>query len=85
MPAKPNSKFMALVKPNETLAAVVGKEPMPRTEITKKIWDYIKGHNLQDAKDKRMINADEKLKKLFGKDQIHMMSIAGVISKNIVK
>jgi len=76
---------MALVKPNETLAAVVGKEPMPRTEITKKIWDYIKGHNLQDAKDKRMINADEKLKKLFGKDQIHMMSIAGVISKNIVK
>lgn len=66
------------------LAAVVGAGPMPRSEVTKKIWEYIKGNNLQDSKDKRLINADEKLKKVFGgQAQVHMMKMAGLISKHL--
>lgn len=68
------------------LEAVVGKGPMPRSEITKKIWEYIKKHDLQDSKDRRNINADEKLKKVFGgKAQIGMMQMAKHVSANIVK
>jgi len=84
--AKTNSKFMAPVTPNDTLGAVVGAKPMPRTEIVKKIWAYIKKNNLQDKKNKRNINADEKLLKLFaGKKQVTMFDLATIISKNVKK
>jgi upstream activation factor subunit UAF30 len=84
--AKTNSKFMAPVTPNEALAAVVGAKPMPRTEIVKKIWVYIKKNSLQDKKNKRNINADEKLLKLFaGKKQVTMFDLATIISKNVKK
>lgn len=66
------------------LAEVVGKGPMPRSEVVSKIWVYIKGHNLQDPKDKRLINADEKLQKVFGGEKtVHMMKMAGHISKHL--
>ena len=81
--AKANSKFMAPITPNETLAAVVGAKPIPRTEIVKKLWVYIKKNNLQDKKNKRCINADEKLLKLFaGKQQVTMFDLAKIIGKN---
>ncbi len=79
-----NSKFMAPVKPNDKLAAIVGKNPLPRTEIVKKLWDYFKANGLQDAKNKRLINADAKLKPLFGKDQITMFEVGKIIANNIV-
>src|SRR4051812_38085559 len=66
---KPNAAFMAPLQPSNTLAEVIGNKPTPRTEIVKKIWDYIKKNNLQDKKNRRMINADGKLRPLFGKDQ----------------
>ncbi|MBP5286312.1 MAG: hypothetical protein J6Z08_00250 [Elusimicrobiales bacterium] len=80
---KTNSKFMAPVQPNDKLAAIVGNKPLPRTEIVKKLWDYFKANGLQDAKNKRCINADAKLKPLFGKDQITMFEVGGIVSKNI--
>lgn len=83
MPQKENSAFMKPLNVSEELAAVVGKGPMPRSEVTKKIWVYIKGNNLQDPKDKRNIIADEKLKKVFGKGEVHMMKMAGLISKHL--
>src|SRR6201998_1553869 len=63
---KPNAAFMKAMTPSSTLAAVVGSMPLPRTEVTKKIWDYIKKNKLQDAINRRMINADEKLRQVFG-------------------
>jgi len=84
--AKANSKFMAPVTPNDTLAAVIGAKPVPRTEIVKKLWVYIKKNNLQDKKNKRNINADEKLLKLFaGKKQVTMFDLATIIGKNVTK
>jgi len=80
--AKANSKFMAPIPPNATLAAVVGAKPMPRTEIVKKLWAYIKKNNLQDKKNKRNVNADDKLMPLFGKKQVTMFEIAKIIGKN---
>ncbi len=66
------------------LEAVVGQGPMPRSEVVSKIWVYIKSHNLQDPKDKKMINADEKLLKVFGGEKtVHMMKMAGHISKHL--
>ncbi len=65
------------------LEAVVGKGPMPRSEVTKNIWVYIKKHELQDPKDKRMILNDEKLKKIFGTPSVHMMKMAGAIGKHL--
>jgi len=82
---KPNAAFMAELKPSENLAAVIGDKPLPRTEIIKKIWDYIKEHKLQDEKNKRMINADAKLKKLFGADQVSMFDLAKIVSQNVSK
>src|SRR5438552_1000790 len=67
---KPNAAFMAPLNDSPVLAEVIGSKPLPRTEIVKKIWEYIKKNKLQDNKNKRMINADTKLKPLFGKDQI---------------
>ena len=80
---KPNAAFMAPLTPSATLAEVVGNKPMPRTEVIKKIWDYIKKNNLQDKKNRRMINADEKTKSLFGKDQISMFDLAKIVNKHV--
>lgn len=80
---KPNAAFMAALNPSSALAEVIGNKPMPRTEIVKKIWDYIKKNNLQDKKNRRMINADGKLKPLFAKDQISMFDLAKIVSKNV--
>ena len=80
---KPNAAFMAPLTPSTTLAEVVGTKPMPRTEVVKKIWDYIKKNNLQDAKNRRMINADAKLKPIFGKDQISMFELAKIVNKHV--
>jgi upstream activation factor subunit UAF30 len=80
---KPNAAFMAPLTPSATLGEVVGNKPMPRTEVVKKIWDYIKKNNLQDAKNRRMINADAKLKPIFGKDQISMFELAKIVNKHV--
>lgn len=82
---KPNAAFMAPLTVDATLAEVVGNKPLPRTEIIKKIWDYIKKNDLQDKTNKRMINADDKLKALFGgKQQISMFELAKVVNNHIV-
>ena len=66
------------------LAAIVGNGPMPRSEVVRKLWVYIKGNNLQDSKDRRIVNADEKLKKVFGGEaSVHMMKMAKHISKHL--
>jgi len=81
---KPNSALMKPVQPDETLAAVVGSEPLPRGELTKKIWDYIKKNKLQDEKDKRQINADDKLKAIFGgKKQVSMFEMTKLVSGHV--
>src|SRR5205085_4323898 len=80
---KPNPAFMAPLSVSPALAEVVGNKPMPRTEIVKKIWDYIKKNNLQDKANRRMINADAKLRPLFGKDQISMFELAKVVNKQV--
>jgi upstream activation factor subunit UAF30 len=79
----PNAAFMKAMTPSAILAAVIGATPAPRTEVTKKIWDYIKKHKLQDAMNRRMINADEKLKALFGRAQVSMFEMAGIINKHL--
>lgn len=82
--AKANAKFMAPLTPSAELAAVVGATPLPRTEIVKKMWEYIKKNGLQDAKNKRMINSDAKLAAIFeGKKQISMFDMSKYISKNV--
>ncbi len=79
-----NSKFMQPMKVSEDLAAVVGKGPMPRTEVTKKLWAYIKKHNLQDAKNKRNINPDDKLQKIFGnKRAVNMFEMTKLVNKHL--
>ena len=81
---KPNPAFMTPLTPSNELAAVVGSKPLPRTEIVKKIWDYIRKNGLQDSKNKRMINNDEKLKKVFdGKNQISMFEIAKGVNNHV--
>lgn len=82
---QPNAAFMAPLQPDDTLAAVIGNKPMPRTEIVKKVWDYIKKNNLQDKTNKRMINADAKTKPLFGKDQISMFDLAKIVNNHVKK
>jgi len=80
---KPNAAFMAPLTPDATLANVIGNKPAPRTEVVKKIWDYIKKNNLQDKTNRRMINADDKLKPLFGKNQISMFDLAKIVNSHI--
>jgi len=80
---KPNAAFMAPLTASPALAEVIGSKPLPRTEIVKKIWEYIRKNNLQDKKNRRMINADTKLKPLFGKDQISMFELAKVVNKQV--
>jgi len=82
---KPNAAFMKPVTPNAKLALVVGEKPLPRTELTKKLWVYIKKNGLQDKKNKRMINADDALKAVFGgKTQVSMFDMTKLVSKNLV-
>jgi chromatin remodeling complex protein RSC6 len=71
--------------PDATLADVVGNKPLPRTEIVKKVWDYIKKNNLQDKTNKRMINADAKTRPLFGKNQISMFDLAKLVNEHVKK
>jgi upstream activation factor subunit UAF30 len=83
---KPNAAFMKPVQPNEKLAAVVGSSPLPRTELTKKLWVYIKKNNLQDKKIRTQINADDKLKAVFGgKAKVSMFEMTKLVSNNLVK
>ena len=81
---KPNAAFMKAMTPSSTLAAVVGAIPLPRTEVTKKIWDYIKKNKLQDAVNKRLINADDKLKAVFGgKGKVSMFEMTKLVSNHL--
>jgi upstream activation factor subunit UAF30 len=83
---KANAGLMAPLTVSPDLAKIVGKDPLPRTEIIKKMWDYIKANDLQDKNNKRMINADEKLKVVFeGKDQVSMFELAKVINNQVKK
>ena len=80
----PNAAFMAPKQPDAALGAVVGNNPLPRTEITKKLWAYIKKNGLQDAKERRMINADDKLKPVFGgKGKVSMFEMTKLVNKHI--
>ena len=80
---KPNAAFMAALTPSPALAAVIGNKAVPRTEIIKKLWAYIKKNGLQDNKNRRMINADDKLKVVFGgKNQVSMFDLAKLIGKH---
>jgi chromatin remodeling complex protein RSC6 len=82
--AKKNSAFMKPMVVSSELAAVVGKGPMPRSQVVKKLWVYIKGKNLQDPKNKRNINADENLKKVFGgKSVVNMFEMTKLVSKHL--
>ena len=82
--AKTNSAFMKPMKVSEELAAVVGAGPMPRSEVVKKLWAYIKKNNLQDPNNKRNINADASLKKVFGnKDSVNMFEMTKLVSKHL--
>jgi chromatin remodeling complex protein RSC6 len=84
MATKTNSAFMKPMTVSADLAAVVGKGPMPRSEVVKKIWSYIKDKNLQDPKNKRNINADEALKKVFGgKSMVNMFEMTKLVSKHL--
>jgi chromatin remodeling complex protein RSC6 len=79
-----NSGLRKAVQPSAALAAIVGHTPLPRTEIIKRLWDYIKEHNLQDPKDRRMINADTKLRSVFdGQEQISMFELPKLVSRHI--
>jgi upstream activation factor subunit UAF30 len=79
----PNAAFMKAMTPSAALAAVVGDRPLPRTEVTKKVWDYIKKNKLQDSVNKRMINADAKLKEIFKKAQVSMFEMTKLISNQL--
>ena len=81
---KPNAAFMKPMTPSAVLAAVVGSNPLPRTDVTKKVWDYIKKHKLQDAVNRRNINADDKLKAVFGgKKTVSMFEMTKLISGHL--
>ena len=81
---KPNAAFMKPVQPDAALAAVVGSKPLPRTELTKKLWDYIKKNKLQDPKAKTVILADDKLKAVFnGKKSVTMFEMTKLVSGHV--
>ena len=81
---KPNAAFMKAMQPDAALSAVIGGSPMPRTEVTKKIWNYIKRNNLQDTKNRRNINADDKLRDVFGgKKQVSMFEMTKLVNKHL--
>lgn len=80
---KPNAAFMKPMMPSGPLAAIIGTRAMPRTEVTSEIWKYIKKNKLQDAVNRRMINADDKLRALFGKAQASMFELTKFVSKHL--
>jgi upstream activation factor subunit UAF30 len=80
---KPNAAFMKPMQTSEALGAVVGKGAMPRTEVTKKLWQYIKRNGLQDAKERRMINADDKMKAVLGKSRVSMFEMTKLVNKHL--
>jgi chromatin remodeling complex protein RSC6 len=81
---KPNAAFMKAMQPSAALGAVIGNGAMPRTEVTKKIWVYIKKNDLQDAKNRRMINADDKLREVFGgKRQVSMFEMTKLVNNHL--
>jgi chromatin remodeling complex protein RSC6 len=85
-PAKkrtPNAAFMKAMQPSPALAAIIGDKPVPRTEVTKKVWEYIKKNNLQDAAKRTMINADAKLKEIFRKGQVSMFEMTKLINSHL--
>ena len=79
----PNPAFMKPMQPDEALGAVVGPGAMPRTEVTKKLWAYIKKNSLQDQKNKRMIKADDRLRPIFGKPQVDMFEMTRLVNKHV--
>jgi len=85
-PAKkrtPNAAFMKAMTPSGALAAIIGDRPVPRTEVTKKVWEYIKKNNLQDANKRTMINADPKLREIFKKNQVSMFEMTKLINNHL--
>jgi upstream activation factor subunit UAF30 len=81
---KPSAAFMKPLTPSAALAEVIGSKALPRTQVTKKLWDYIKKHKLQDSKNRRMINADASLKDVFGgKKQVSMFEMTKLVSKHL--
>ena len=85
-PAKkrtPNAAFMKAMTPSGALAAIIGERPVPRTEVTKKVWEYIKKNNLQDANKRTMINADAKLREIFKKGQVSMFEMTKLINNHL--
>jgi chromatin remodeling complex protein RSC6 len=79
----PNAAFMKAMQPSEQLSSVVGGGAMPRTEVTKKLWQYIKRKGLQDSKNRRMINADENLRPIFKRDQVSMFDMTKLVNKHL--
>jgi upstream activation factor subunit UAF30 len=80
----PSAAFMKPMQPSNALGAVIGSSAMPRTEVTKKLWQYIKRHGLQDAKNRRMINADDKLRTVFGgRSQVSMFDMTKLVSRHL--
>ena len=83
MAKKANAAFMKELKPSSALAEIVGSKSLPRTQVVKKLWDYIKKNDLQDKKNRRNINADAKLKPIFGKAQVSMFEMTKLVSKHL--
>lgn len=84
MARKPNAAFMKPLQPSDELAEIVGNKPLPRTQVTKKLWEYIKKNKLQDPKKRTMINADDKLKVIFGgKKQVSMFEMTKLVGKHL--
>jgi len=79
----PNAAFMKAMQPSASLAAIIGDKPVPRTEVTKKVWEYIKKNNLQDATKRTMINADAKLREIFKKGQVSMFEMTKLINNHL--
>ena len=83
--AHPIAAFLKPVQPDDSLAAIVGSTPLPRTELTKKLWEYIREHKLQDPKEKRNINADDKLKAIFnGKQKVSMFEMTKLVNEHLL-
>src|SRR3954468_3530382 len=80
---KPNAAFMRPMQPDAALSAVVGSTAIPRTEVTKKLWQYIKRNGLQDAKERRMINADDKMRAVLGKGRVSMFEMTKLVNKHL--
>ena len=80
---KPNAAFMKPVTPSPALSEIVGNKPIPRTEVTKRLWAYIKRNGLQDSKNRRMINADGNLKPIFGKASVNMFDMTKLVNRHL--